>query len=111
MPNADERCWLCSFWSGSRCTNTWKLIIHAEPIGGQIEISTSPGMIPEELKPRFTEFFQKFFEKLIPAIEQFPLWAEIQEFQIAKDKTTRECPGRNERQDIKPFLHIVRTDI
>jgi hypothetical protein len=103
-----ERCFLCAFWNGDRCTQTWRLTIHIEPIGGQVDFQTAPGMVPEELKPKVTEYFQKFLSKVLPAIEMMPIWDEIREWQLAHLPETSDCPARKVRDDIKPFLHVVR---
>lgn len=108
-----ERCFLCGFWSGSRCTQTWRLIFLIEPqeggIGGQIDFATVPGMVPEELKPKINEYFQKFIDKLVPAITMMPVWNEVREYQLAHSPETDDCPARKVRKDLAPFLHLVRT--
>jgi len=107
-----ERCWLCAFWQDGRCTQTWRLVIFLEPqkggIGGQVDFACTPGMVPEELKARLTEYIQKFCEKALPAISMIPIWDEIREWQLAHQPETADCPARKVRNDIKPFLHVVR---
>lgn len=104
---ASERCWLCSFWNGNRCTQTFRLTIHVEPLGGQLDFVTTPGMVPEELKPKVNDYFRKLSEKfIIPLIEKMPVWEEIREFQEGHHR--EHCPGMEERKELKNYLHIVR---
>lgn len=102
-----EKCWLCSFWNGDRCTNTWRLVVYVEPTGGQVDFACTPGMVPEELKPKLTEYFSKFITKLLPVIETMSVWDEIREFQLAHFDT-QACPGRKENKELKPYLRIVK---
>lgn len=105
---SDERCWLCKFWNGERCTQTWRLVIHVEPLGGQMEYSTAPGMVPEELKPRLTEFFEKFTAKLAETIQLLPIWDEIREFQLANMPERKDCPARVESKTKRAYLKVVK---
>jgi len=110
-----ERCFLCSFWNGTRCTQTFRLLIHVEPcdgaIGGQVDFSCTPGMVPEELKPKLSKYFGKFLEKLLPVISTMPVWDEVAEWQAAHLPECKDCPGRKERDDIKPYLRVVKAEI
>jgi len=102
-----EACDLCVFWKERHCTQTWRLLIMVEPVGGLIDLQTSPGMVPEELKAELTDYFQKFMSRLIPAIETMPFWEEIRKFQLALPERAA-CPARRERQEIKPYLKVVK---
>jgi len=105
-----ERCWLCAFSQDGRCTNTFRLIIHVTPIdgiGGQVDFQCTPGMVPEELKPKLTKYMSKFLEKVLPAISMMPFWEEVRNFQLANSDRAG-CPGHKERQDIKPYLRLVK---
>ena len=102
-----ERCFMCAFWNGDRCTQTYRLVIMATPTGGQIEFATTPGMVPEELKQKLNTYFKKLVDKIIPVIEMIPVWDEIREFQQTKEER-KDCPGRRERDYIKPYLQVVR---
>jgi len=104
-PYAPERCWLCSFWNGSRCTHTFRLTFHIDPVGGQVDFQATPGMVPEEIMPRLAQYFQKLIERVAVAIELMPFWDEVREFQIVQGRS--DCPGRKEREEIKPYLKIV----
>jgi hypothetical protein len=105
-----ERCWLCSFWNGDHCTQTWRLIIHVEPTGGQVDFSTTPGMVPEHLKEKVGELFGRMATLfLLPLIEKMPIWEEIREYQLANRKERSDCPAREQIKGIEPYLHIVRT--
>lgn len=112
--DVEERCLLCSFWSGSRCTQTWRLTILVEPqeggIGGQVDFMTAPGMVPEGLKGKLTEYMHKFMNKVLPVISMMPVWEEVRTYQLANPDRS-ECPAKEVRNDLKPYLHIVRTDI
>lgn len=103
-----ERCILCGFWNGERCTQTFRLTIHITPVGGQVDFQTTPGMVPEEMKAEIGGYFHKFIDKLIPVIEMMPIWDRIREFQAAIPER-KDCPARRERDDIKPYLRIVKT--
>ena len=106
-----ERCWLCMFWNGERCTQTFRLIIHMEPregLGGQVDFSCTPGMVPEELKPRLTEYISKFLTKALPAISMLPIWDEIRDFQLANLPERADCPARKENEALKPHLKLVK---
>ena len=103
-----DSCLLCTFWNGERCIQTWRLTIHITPTGGQVDVQTTPGMVPEELKEKFTRYFQRFLEKVLPAIDMMPIWDEIREYQLAHTPVTETCPGRQIKEDIKPYLKIVR---
>jgi hypothetical protein len=105
-----ERCWLCAFFQEGRCTQTWRLIIHVEPTGGQVDFQTAPGMVPEELKPRITHYMERWLSKVLPAIEVLPIWDEIREWQLAHPEA-QGCPGRKEREDLKPYLHLVKAPL
>lgn len=109
MSDTHERCWLCAFHNGERCTHTFRLVFHVEPTGGQVEFITTPGMVPEDLKPKLEKHFKKLIDRLIPVIEIIPVWNEIREWQIAHHESNHDCPGRKEREDIKPYLKIVKT--
>lgn len=104
----DKPCTVCSFWDGQRCTHTWRLIFHIEPLGGQMEFSTTPGMVPEHLKPELDKFMEKFMEKMAPAIRMWPIWEPILEWQLAHPDR-EACPGREVRKDI-PHLKVVKAD-
>jgi hypothetical protein len=109
---ADERCWLCAFWDGERCTQTYRLVIHVTPengIGGQVEFTTTPGMVPEELQPKLTEYIYKFCEKVLPAISMMPVWEEIREYQLANLPERADCPARVESKHKRAFLKVVKS--
>lgn len=112
MDDIHEHCWLCAFWSGSRCTQTWRLMIHIEPqeggIGGIVDFTTTPGMVPEDLKTRLTLYFEKFMEKLAPAISLMPIWDEVRQYQTSHPEAA-QCPGRKESEALKPYLRVVKT--
>lgn len=98
-------CTICTFWDGHRCTQTWRVMFFIKPTGGIVEFMTTPGMVPEHLKVRLTEFMSKFMEKLAPAIEAIPIWNEIREWQLAH-QDRGACPGRQVMKGI-PHLHVV----
>jgi len=81
-------------------------MFHIEPLGGQVDFSTTPGMVPEVLKPKVEEVFKRFIEKLLPAIQTFPIWDEIREYQLANPER-EACPGREVRKDL-PYLRVLR---
>lgn len=89
-------------------------MIHIQPqedgIGGIVDFTTTPGMVPEELKPRLTNYFEKFMEKLGPAISLMPIWDEVRNYQLSHPDAA-DCPAKKIRKDIQPFLHIVREKI
>lgn len=101
----DKPCTLCSFWAGQRCTHTWRLTVHIEPTGGQMDFSITPGMVPSELEATVNKFFRDFMDKLAPAIEKWPIWTLIREHQLTRPDLER-CPGRQVRRDV-PYLHVV----
>ena len=72
-----SQCEFCSFWKGEKCIHTFRLVFLVEPIGGQIELQTTPGMLPPELEDEFKSYFTKFFHKIIPVIEAMSLWERI----------------------------------
>lgn len=104
----DKPCFLCAFFKENQCTHTWRLTMHIEPCGGQVDFSTTPGMIPAHLEAKLTQYFTKFIEKVLPAIEKIPLWDEIVEWQKAHPDC-EACPGREIRADLKPYLRLVKT--
>lgn len=107
--NEEKPCTLCSFWDGQRCTHTWRLMVHIEPCGGQMDFSVTPGMVPESLVPKLEKFIKDFMNVLGPAIEKWPIWGEVREFQLANLPDTERCPGRQVRKDV-PHLHVVKGD-
>jgi hypothetical protein len=110
MSDASERCWLCAFWNGSRCTQTWRLMVHVEPNGGQVDFSTTPGMVPEHLKEKLSEMFGRMVTLfLLPLIEKMPVWEEIKEFQTAKPERM-DCPAKQEIAGLHPYLKVVKNN-
>ena len=107
---ADERCWLCAFWDGNRCTQTFRMVILMTPTGGQVDFSTVPGMVPEELKDRVIKVMSRFLEKALPAIEALSIWDEIREFQLANLPERADCPSKREpSEEIKrDYLKLVK---
>jgi len=103
----DAVCELCSFWKDAKCTHTFRLVFLVEPIGGQVEIQATPGMIPSELEDAFREYFTKLFSKIIPVIETMPLWDQIREFQL-NHPDREHCPSRVESKELKPYLKLVK---
>ena len=111
MSGVHERCWLCGFWNGERCNQTFRLTIHVTPtdgIGGQVDFQTTPGMVPEELKPKLNKYISKFLEKVLPAISMLPIWDEIRDFQLANLPERADCPGRKINETKKEYLRIVK---
>jgi len=103
-----ERCWLCAFYNGTRCTHTWRLSVHVEPQGGVVDFSTTPGMVPEHMKAKLSDIFGRMTTLfLLPLIEKMPVWDEIREYQQA-NPDANDCPGRKVPEDIKPFLKVVK---
>lgn len=115
MTDTHERCWLCVHYVEGRCTNTFSLKIHVEPhpdkgIGGMVDFSCTPGMVPEELKPELTEFFQKYFDRILPAISMLPIWDKIREWQLSHpDK--KHCPGNKPSEIKKNHLKVVKAEL
>lgn len=103
-----QACLLCAFWDGERCTHTWRLVMLVTPVGGQIDVIMTPGMIPEPLKDKFIKYLTRFLEKVMPAVEAMPIWDEIREYQLANAPVTEACPGREIRSDIRPYLKVVK---
>ena len=105
-----ERCWLCQFWNGERCTNTFRLVIHLTPadgVGGQVEFSTTPGMVPEELIPKLNERMHAFFNKILAPISMLPWWDEIRQFQEANPER-EDCPGRRVNPNKEEFMRVSK---
>lgn len=103
----DSPCTLCTFWD-KRCTHTWRITFHIEPLGGQIDFSTTPGMVPEHLKQQLTDYLSRFMEKMGLALQVLPIWDEVRAWQLANPERER-CPGRTVRRDV-PHLHVVRAE-
>lgn len=104
----DKPCTTCTFWKDERCTHTWRLMFHIEPLGGQMDFSTTPGMVPEHLKPELDKFMAMFMEKMAPAIRMWPIWDLILDWQLQNPHLER-CPGREVPRDI-PHLRVIRTE-
>jgi len=101
-----SRCDLCVFWDGNRCTNTFRLVIFIEPVGGQVDLVTTPGMVPDSLKGELHEQFSALVCRfLVPLIEKMPVWAKIREYQ-AQHPEAHECPGRVARG--APYLRVIK---
>lgn len=103
-------CQTCTFWDGKRCTHTWRLTVHIEPLGGQMDFSITPGMVPEHLIPELEKFVKNFMDKLAPAIRMWPIWDRVLDWQLLNHEILERCPGRQVRRDI-PYLHVVKGDL
>jgi hypothetical protein len=102
-----DACQLCAYWQEGRCTHTWRLVVLVEPTGGQVDFATTPGMVPEELKPKLERYFRRLVDRLLPVIEAMPIWGEIREWQLAHPEAAA-CPGRRERAELRPYLQVVK---
>lgn len=83
--------------------------INVTPLGGQIRLHTTPGMVPEELEKEVELYFSKLFDAMIPVIEAMPVWDKVREWQEASPE--REgCPSRRISKALKPYLKIVKLE-
>ena len=103
-----ETCWLCAFWDGQRCNQTFRLVILMTPSGGQVDFAVTPGMIPQEFKEKVAKYVSRFLEKALPALEVLPIWEEIREFQLANLPERADCPGRQVAETKKDYLKLVK---
>jgi hypothetical protein len=87
------------------CGNIFKASLHISPHGGTVDITTTPGLIPERFKPELENMLGKVFERVGIVIEQWPGWKELADIQ-ACDPEKEECPGKEKSEN--PFLRVVR---
>ncbi|MBW1953839.1 MAG: hypothetical protein JRI66_12300 [Deltaproteobacteria bacterium] len=105
----DERCFLCAFWDGEHetCNLRWRMVFLIKPTGGLADFQVIPGMVPEEFHEELSAYFAKLMERMTEVIELMPVWKKIRAYQQASPERAA-CPGRKVREDIKPYLRIVK---
>lgn len=95
MPH--ERCLKCEWWNhgSGKCDRVLKgrlLIAHG---GGELNIETQPGLIPEYLQDEMEAWL---VDAITTAVDSYPGWKEIL---ALRDK--QGCAGKKENQAIKKF--------
>ena len=109
MADYHERCLKCR-WLAPKlnppCGRLFKVAFLVSPIGGDITIDFTPGLVPEQLEEKFKHHLAKACEWLAAVIQADGLWDEIGELQKT-DQAKKDCPGRDESSN--PYLRIVRT--
>lgn len=80
--------------------------MHIAPHGGIVNISTTPGLIPEQFAKRFEDMLGQVFDRVVHAIELWPGWKELYELQ-ATNPAKQDCPGRDEGAGVS-YLRVVQ---
>lgn len=105
-----ERCLKCPYLAPKLdppCGRTFEAIFHVTPLGGKIDISFTPGMIPKEFEPKLEYMLSRVFEQVSIVVNQWPGWDELGEIMRSNPVKT-DCPGREEIEN--PYLRLVKND-
>lgn len=94
---APERCLKCEWWSftKSACDRIVKVRLRIATDGGEIDIQTQPGLIPDYLEDEFTAYLA---DAISHAVDSYPGWKEIKDLRHKKG-----CAGKKDSKAIQDF--------
>ena len=97
-----EQCLKCFHWNHNRlaCDRVFKAKLLIAFGGGDLDIRTQPGLIPEHLE---SEFEQYLADAIMTAVDSYPGWPEIH--RLMKEKG---CASKAENKAFKEFGQKVR---
>ena len=107
--NYHEKCLTCKWLAPDLeppCGRTFNAVMHVSPHGGIVNISTTPGLIPEQFQKKFENMLAQVFDRVVHVIEAWPGWHELYALQHA-NPVKQECPGKDESR-ITDFLRVVK---
>lgn len=92
-----ERCLKCNHWNFNRakCDRVLKIKMFIGHGGGDLDIQTQPGLIPEHLEDELTAYL---VDAITQAVDSYPGWKEIQGL---LDKQV--CAAKTENKAFKEF--------
>ena len=108
MAQIHEKCFLCIHWdfTAEKCKRIVKIKMFIGQGGGDLDIQTQPGLIPEYLE---AELNQWLVDAITTAVDSWPGWGEIANF-VKDSEDRKECAARENRTEGAPFLKVVKFD-
>jgi len=104
----NERCIKCK-WLAPELKPPCGRIFHAHiaiaPLGGTVQIDTTPGMIPEQFEKEVNHMLGRVFEQVSIVIQKWPGWDDLGEI-MRTHPDKQDCPGRDSSEN--PYLRVVK---
>ena len=93
-----ERCLRCDWWSHTKakCTRVLKGRLIIGHNSGELDIETTPGLIPEHLSDEFEAWL---VDAISTAVDSYPGWPEIEKLR----NQNGGCAGEKKSPAIKQF--------